>query len=157
MRYKIEENKSLIYDSETDTDICMYFDTKTRDNLLEILNIGHNESIHMELPLTPENTILFKETRSDMPSRIEGESKPSIHKEYYGYKYSPENPPYIYRTFGIVINDFENGIYTLFNNERTQDSMSGSNFTPYNAKPLKTIGDLNRVWKGITGKNLTLK
>ena len=38
LRFKIEEDKSLIYDSKTDKDICMYFDSETRDWLLNLLN-----------------------------------------------------------------------------------------------------------------------
>ena len=37
-RYKSELDKSLIYDSATNKDICMYFDDDTRDMLLELLN-----------------------------------------------------------------------------------------------------------------------
>ena len=37
-RFKIESDKSLIYDSKTGADICMYFDEETRDWLLNILN-----------------------------------------------------------------------------------------------------------------------
>lgn len=38
LRYKYEEDKSIIYDSETNKDICMYFDDETREWLLNILN-----------------------------------------------------------------------------------------------------------------------
>jgi hypothetical protein len=38
LRFKIEADKSLIYDSKTDKDICMYFDEQTRDWLLDLLN-----------------------------------------------------------------------------------------------------------------------
>ena len=38
LRFKIEAEKSLIYDSKTDKDICMYFDGQTRDLLLDLLN-----------------------------------------------------------------------------------------------------------------------
>ncbi len=38
LRFKIEDDKSLIYDSKTDKDICMYFDDNTRDWLLDLLN-----------------------------------------------------------------------------------------------------------------------
>lgn len=38
LRFKIEANKSLIYDNKTDKDICMYFDEETRDWLLNLLN-----------------------------------------------------------------------------------------------------------------------
>ena len=38
LRYKAEEDKSLIYDSKTDTDVCMYFDDETKVWLLNILN-----------------------------------------------------------------------------------------------------------------------
>jgi hypothetical protein len=37
-RYKFESDKSLIYDSKLDKDICMYFDEQTRDWLLKLLN-----------------------------------------------------------------------------------------------------------------------
>lgn len=37
-RYKVESDKSIIYDSKTDKDICLYFDDVTRDLLLDILN-----------------------------------------------------------------------------------------------------------------------
>ncbi|CAG7580034.1 MAG: hypothetical protein SLAVMIC_00215 [uncultured marine phage] len=37
-RYKDESDKSIIYDSETDKDICMYFDDETRDLILRKLN-----------------------------------------------------------------------------------------------------------------------
>lgn len=37
-RYKIEKDKSIIYDSETNKDICMYFDDDMKDWLLKILN-----------------------------------------------------------------------------------------------------------------------
>ena len=39
-RYKTEEDKSLIYDSKTDNDVCMYFDDDNRDMLLNLLNLN---------------------------------------------------------------------------------------------------------------------
>jgi len=38
LRYHIEEDKSLIYDSKTNHDVCMYFDDENRDMLLNLLN-----------------------------------------------------------------------------------------------------------------------
>lgn len=38
LRYKAEPNKSLIYDSKTNKDVCMYFDEETKDFLLNLLN-----------------------------------------------------------------------------------------------------------------------
>lgn len=43
-RFKYEEDKSLIYDSETNCDICMYFSEENRDLLLNLLNT-HYEKI----------------------------------------------------------------------------------------------------------------
>lgn len=36
--FKVEEDKSLIYNSETDEDLCMYFNEEGRDFLLNVLN-----------------------------------------------------------------------------------------------------------------------
>lgn len=38
LRYKTEEDKSVIYDSATNRDVCMYFDDDDRDFLLNTLN-----------------------------------------------------------------------------------------------------------------------
>ena len=37
-RYKAEEDKSIIYDTLTDKDVCMYFDEEMKEMLLELLN-----------------------------------------------------------------------------------------------------------------------
>ncbi len=37
-RYRVEEEKFLIYDSKTDQDVCMYFGDDMRDLLLNKLN-----------------------------------------------------------------------------------------------------------------------
>lgn len=42
-RYKVESNKSLIYDNTTNTDVCMYFDDTTKDMLLNLLNEQNNK------------------------------------------------------------------------------------------------------------------
>jgi hypothetical protein len=38
IRFRVEEDKSLIYDSKTNKDICMYFDEESKDFLLNLLN-----------------------------------------------------------------------------------------------------------------------
>lgn len=38
LRFRAEEDKSLIYDSKTDKDICTYFDNTTKDWLITLLN-----------------------------------------------------------------------------------------------------------------------
>lgn len=38
LRYRAEEAKSIIYDTETDKDVCMYFDEEMKNLLLELLN-----------------------------------------------------------------------------------------------------------------------
>lgn len=40
LRFKVESEKQIIYDSETDEDICMYFDDKVKNRLLNLLNFG---------------------------------------------------------------------------------------------------------------------
>lgn len=37
-KYKVEEDKSIIYNSETDRDICMYFGEENKIFLLKVLN-----------------------------------------------------------------------------------------------------------------------
>lgn len=91
--------------------------------------------------LSPESTTLFKETNPFHPNQLSDED------------YSKKRP---YTVFGIVIEDWERGIYCLFNSVVKDSSSSNTHFTPNNAKPLKTIGDLNDVWKSVTGKNLTV-
>lgn len=44
-RFKCEPDKSLIYDSSTNSDICMYFDEDIRDLLLNLLNEHYGEGL----------------------------------------------------------------------------------------------------------------
>ncbi len=82
--------------------------------------------------LSPETTIFFKETNP-------------YHPEIVGDRTS----------FGIVIENWETGEYRFVNSIRTENSVSNTHFTPLNQKPLKTIEDLNNLWKVITGDDLT--
>lgn len=91
--------------------------------------------------LSPENTKLFKETNPYHAFMLSDED------------FSKQRP---HTTFGLIIEDFENGEYCFVNSLVQDNHTSNNHFRPNNAKPLKTIGDLNELWKSITGKDLTL-
>jgi|GEM_PF-772042 len=93
----------------------------------------------IQAELDPSLTILFKETNPYHPDTVGedcGENTPSI-------------------SFGIIIDDWNEGTYTFVNSVREKDKTSNTHFTPHNQKPLKTIKDLNTLWKAITGRPLT--
>ena len=94
------------------------------------------------LPLTPNNTKLFKETNPYHPMEISLE------------EYSSEKMPY--NGFAIVIEDFEKGTYRFVNSVHEKNSISNEHFEPFMQQPLKTIGDLNSLVKIFNGKGLTL-
>ena len=82
--------------------------------------------------LTKETTKLFKETNP-------------YHTDIIGTE-----------SFSIIIEDFDKGIYTLVNSKRGENSVSNQHFTPNLQVALKTLGDLNNLWKTFTGKDLIL-
>lgn len=100
---------------------------------------GNNANTVLSAVLCPENTKLFKETNPYHPECIGDDNK--------------EKLPY--NTFTIVIEDWENGLYRFVNGLHESGSIHNEHFTPNNQKPLKTIGDLNTLWKAIRGKDLT--
>jgi hypothetical protein len=94
-----------------------------------------------ELELSKENTLLFKETNPFNPFIITNDT------------YSSEKP---YKTISIIIEDFENGKYCIVNSLVQDNGSFNDRFRPNCAMPLKTIGDLNKIWECLTGKSLTL-
>ncbi|TXI11486.1 MAG: hypothetical protein E6Q68_06080 [Polynucleobacter sp.] len=91
--------------------------------------------------LSPESTKLFKETNPFHLNQLSDND------------FSKDLP---YSTFGIIIEDWTKGTYCFVNSKVSDGLIENNHFTPNNAKPLKTIGDLNDVWKSITGKHLTV-
>lgn len=89
--------------------------------------------------LSPESTLKFEETNVYHPDSI-------------GDHNNKELP---YSSFAIVIEDFEKGMYRFVNSVTEPGRVSNNHFAPANQKPLKTIRDLNTLWKAITGKDLT--
>ena len=96
----------------------------------------------LKLPLTEENTKLFKETNPYHPCEIPLE------------KYEPSKLPY--NGFAIVIEDFEKGSYRFVNSINTTGSNSNTHFEPFMQQPLKTLQDLFNLAKTFNGKGLTL-
>ena len=89
--------------------------------------------------LSPETTKLFKETNP-------------YHPECIGDDYKGELPC---ETFSIVIEDWDKGLYRFVNGLHESGRVSNTHFTPNNQKPLKTISDLNALWRVIRGRDLT--
>lgn len=86
----------------------------------------------LQKQIDPKLTVLFKETNPHHPDII-----------------SDGNG------FAIVIEDWEKGIYRFVNSTKEGNKTNNEHFTPNNAQPLKTIYDLNRLWKVMIGKELT--
>lgn len=86
----------------------------------------------LQKEIDPSLTILFKETNPYHPEIISDRSG-----------------------FGIVIEDWKRGIYRFVNSTEGANKITNDHFTPNNAKPLKSIHDLNNLWKTITGESLT--
>ncbi len=95
-----------------------------------------------DLPLTPENTAKLRETNPYHPQTIQTNLPEN-------WKVSSE-----YTVFCINI-DFKIGAITLCNSKRKPRETNNTHFTPYYQAPLKTLGDLNAVWKIFVGKDLT--
>ena len=89
--------------------------------------------------VSPEKTVFLQETN---PYHLDciGETKWDNNEKF---------------TFCIVIENWDTGEYRFMNSIKTDGSISNTHFPPYKQKPLKTIRDLNNVWKAITGDNLT--
>lgn len=86
----------------------------------------------LQKQINPNLTALFKETNDYHPEII-----------------SDENG------FAIVIEDWDKGIYRFVNSTMEESRISNEHFTPNNIQPLKTMYDLNRLWKVLVGKELT--
>lgn len=57
--------------------------------------------------------------------------------------------------FSIVIENWNEGTYSFVNTQESPGKISNAHFKPKNAKPLKTMYDLNKLWTVVTGDPLT--